>query len=105
MRKLLSLSAGIVALMLSSAVDAHTLQVQCKKTTSADIVCRGLFTDGEVARAMTIQLIDEETEKVIATGKTDAEGKYAFKAPGAVYSVVIQASKAEVASLSSEDIW
>jgi hypothetical protein len=54
---------------------------------------------------MTIQLIDEETEKVIATGKTDVEGKYGFKAPGAVYSVVIQASKAEVASLSSEDIW
>lgn len=105
MKTTLSLLAGVAALMLWGTADAHTLQIQCHKTTGDQVLCRSLFSDGEVARGMTIQLIDEETEKVLATGKTDVEGKYTFKAPGAVYSVVIQASKAEVTSLSSEDIW
>jgi len=105
MKKALGLVAGIAALISYSTADAHTLRVECKKTSASDVVCRGLFSDGEVARAMTIQLIDEDTDKVLATGKTDVEGKYSFKAPKQEYSVVIQASKAEVASISAEDIW
>jgi hypothetical protein len=92
-------------LLQQSRAEAHTLQIQCKKLNAADVVCRGLFTDGEVARGQTIQLLDENSGRVLATGKTDVEGKYAFKAPSAEYSVVIQVSKAEVTSMSSEDIW
>jgi hypothetical protein len=105
MSRTLGLLAGVTALTLAGAADAHTLQLQCHKTTADQVVCRALFSDGEVGRAMTIQLINEENEQVITTGKTDVEGKYSFKAPGQVYSVVVQASKAEVTSLSSEDIW
>ncbi len=90
---------------VSGSVEAHTLQIQCKKLSTSDVVCRGLFTDGEVARGQTVQLVDENSGRVLAAGKTDVEGKYAFKAPGAEYSVVIQASRAEVTSMSSEDIW
>ena len=97
---------AIAALVvISGNVEAHTLQIQCKKLNTTDVVCRGLFTDGEVARGQTIQLLDENSGRVLASAKTDAEGKYAFKAPNAEYSVVIQASKAEITSLSSEDIW
>jgi hypothetical protein len=105
MKATLSLLAGATVLALSGAADAHTLQIQCHKTSGDEVVCRGMFSDGEVARGMTIQLFNEDSEKVLATGRTDFEGKYTFKAPGPVYSVVIQASKAEVTSLSSEDIW
>lgn len=105
MKRMLGLVAGIAALISYGVADAHTLRIECKKTSASDVVCRGLFSDGEVARAKTIQLIDENSDKVLATGKTDVEGKYAFKAPGAEYSVVIQTSKAEVASISAEDIW
>ena len=91
--------------VISGNVEAHTLQIQCKKLNTTDVVCRGLFTDGEVARGQTIQLLDENSGRVLATAKTDVEGKYAFKAPGPEYSVVIQASKSEVTSMSSEDIW
>ena len=94
-----------VLVLMSGSVEAHTLQIQCKKLNSADVVCRGLFTDGEVARGQTIQLLDENSGRVLASAKTDVEGKYAFKAPNAEYSVVIQASKSEVTSMSSEDIW
>ena len=105
MKKVMSLIAGCTALLFCGAADAHTLQIQCKKTSATDVVCRGLFSDGEVARAKSIQIIDENSDKVLAAGKTDAEGKYSFKAPGPEYAVVLQASKSEVASISGEDIW
>jgi hypothetical protein len=105
MKRIVSLITGCTALLLASSADAHTLQIQCKKTSATDVVCRGLFSYGEVARAKPIQIVDENSDKVLATGKTDVEGKYSFKAPGAEYAVVIQASKGEVASISAEDIW
>ena len=104
MRFGLLLTAGISAMLFSTLAEAHTLRIECKKTTGAEVVCRGLFSDGEVARGITVQLIDEN-DKVLATAKTNAEGKYTFKAPGPEFNVVIQASKAEVTSISSEDIW
>jgi hypothetical protein len=105
MSRAIGLLSAALILAFAGAADAHTLQIQCKKTSATDVVCRGLFSDGQVARAMTIQLIDENSDKVLTTAKTDVEGKYAFKAPGPEYSVVIQASKGEITSISSEDIW
>lgn len=93
------------AIAISSTVEAHTLRLQCKKLTAGDVVCRALFSDGDIARGMPVQLIDETNDKVLRTAKTDVKGEYAFKAPGAEYNVVVQASKGEVTSLSSEDIW
>ena len=105
MKRILSFIAGGTALIIAGSADAHTLKIECKKTSATDVICRGLFSDGEVARAKAIQLIDENNDKVLATGKTDVEGKYSFKAPSAEYAVVIQVSKSEVASISGEDIW
>jgi hypothetical protein len=97
--------AGIAAVLLAGAANAHTLRIECKKTTDTDVVCRGLFTDGEVARNISVQLIDEDSDKVLASGKTNVQGRYAFKVPPQQYAVVIQASKSEIASMSGEDIW
>jgi hypothetical protein len=106
MFKAAALMGAVVAVVIASAADAHTLRVQCKKTGPDDVVCRALFSDGEVARGMAVQLIDEMAgDKVVHTAKTDFKGEYAFKAPSPEYSVVVQASKAEVTSISSEDIW
>ena len=62
------------------------------------------FSGGEVLRNFDVQLVDEGN-KVLATGMSDVEGKYAFKPPAMEYNVVIQLDRAHVASLSSEDIW
>jgi hypothetical protein len=100
----IGLPAIVIALMLSGFADAHSLRVQCKKLDPGNVVCRSLFTDGEVARNMLIQLIDED-DKVLASGRTDAQGTYAFRVPTAEYNVVVEANKGHIASLSSEDIW
>ena len=104
MKKSLTMMAAVAAVVFASAADAHTLQLQCKKTDATNVVCRTIMSDGEVLRNVDVQLVDE-ADKVLTTGKTDVEGKYTFKAPTAEYNVVVLANKAHVASLSSEDIW
>lgn len=106
MLKMTGLIGIAVVVIFAGAADAHTLRLQCKKISTDDVVCRALFSDGEVARGMAVRLYDENAgDKVLQNGKTDVKGEYAFKVPNAEYSVVIQATKSEVASLSSEDIW
>jgi len=97
-------AVAIVLTTLSGSAGAHTLRVECKKLDADSVVCRALFTDGDVARNLPFQLIDED-DRVLASGRTDTQGKYAFKAPAAEYNVVVEANKGHVASLSSEDIW
>jgi hypothetical protein len=89
----------------STAADAHSLLLQCKKITNTDVVCRTLTTDGELARDVEIQLLATTDYRVLAAGKTDAAGMYAFKAPDAGYHVIATGDKAHIANLASVDIW
>jgi hypothetical protein len=100
----LGLPAMLVGLIVAGAANAHSIRIECKKLDGDNVVCRSLFTDGEVARNMSVQLFDEN-DRVLATGRTDNQGKYAFKAPAPEYNVVVEANKSHVASMSSEDIW
>jgi hypothetical protein len=102
--KTIGLAVTAIAVLLSTAADAHSLRIECKKTTADYVVCRGVFSDGELARLLTVIIIDDE-EKVLSMGRTDVKGEFAFTAPGPVYNVVIDGDKAHVASMSSLDIW
>jgi hypothetical protein len=104
MKNLIGLVAGAAVLAFSGAADAHSLRLECKMTSPANVVCRTIASDGEVVRDVMVQLLDEN-DKLIGSGKTDTKGQYAFKAPNSEYNVVVQANKSHVASLSSEDIW
>jgi len=90
---------------LSTAADAHTLRLQCKKITTEDVVCRAITSDGELARDVEIQLLATTDYRVLATAKIDAAGTYAFKVPDVGYHVVAMGDKAHVTSLASVDIW
>jgi len=104
MNKALGLLAGAAVLAFSGAADAHSLRLDCKKTSDETVVCRTIASDGEVLRNVTVQLLDEN-DKLVATGKTDVKGQYTFKIPSMEYNVVVEANKSHVASMSSEDIW
>jgi hypothetical protein len=54
---------------------------------------------------MPVRLVDENNDTELVSGRTDAQGVYAFKPPAPEYNVVIEADKGHVASMSSEDIW
>jgi hypothetical protein len=105
MYKKLGFMAIIAVLAWSTVADAHSLLLQCKKITNEDVVCRTITTDGELARDVEIQLLATKDYKVLATGKSDAAGMYAFKIPEVGYHVVATGDKAHVANLASVDIW
>ena len=104
MKRMFAFLSGVVVLLVAGAASAHSLRVECKKMTATEIVCRSIFTDGEVSPNTTIQVFDDN-DNVLATGKTDARGQYAFKSPAVEYHVVVQASKRHVGSVSSVDFW
>ena len=105
MHKTFGLIATAALFALSTAANAHSLRIECKKLTNEDVVCRAITSDGELARDAEIQLLATSDYKVLATGKTDAGGMYTFKVPAAGYHIVATGDKAHVASLSSVDIW
>jgi hypothetical protein len=105
MHKTLGLIISAALLAGATVADAHSLRLQCKKITNDEVVCRTLTTDGEFARDVAIQLLATKDYKVLATGKTDAAGRYTFKLPGVEYHVVATGDVAHVASLASVDIW
>ena len=88
MHKRVGLIAAAAVFGIVTAAHAHTLRLECKKITSQDVVCRAITTDGELARDVEIQLLATGDYKVLATGKTNAAGEYAFKAPDAGYHLV-----------------
>jgi hypothetical protein len=68
-------------------------------------VCRAITSDGELARDIEIQLLATGDYRVLATGKTNAAGEYAFKIPDVGYHIVATGDKAHVTSMASVDIW
>jgi hypothetical protein len=105
MFKRLALIATVAVFGIATVAQAHTLRIECKKITSQDVVCRALTSDGELARDIEIQLLATGNYRVLATGKTNAAGEYAFKAPDGGYHIVATGDKAHVTNMASVDIW
>jgi hypothetical protein len=105
MYKTFGLVATAAMLGMASAAHAHTLRLECKKITNQDVVCRAITSDGELARDIEIQLLATGDYRVLATGKTNAAGEYAFKAPDIGYHIVATGDKAHITNMASVDIW
>ena len=105
MYKTFGLIATAALLALSTVAHAHTLRLECKKITNQDVVCRAITSDGELARDIDIQLLATGDYRVLATGKTNTAGEFAFKAPDAGYHIVATGDKAHVTNMASVDIW
>jgi hypothetical protein len=105
MYKRLALITTVAVFGIATVTQAHTLRIECKKITSLDVVCRALTSDGELARDIEIQLLATGDYRVLATGKTNTAGEYAFKAPDGGYHIVATGDKAHVTNMASVDIW
>lgn len=105
MHKTFGLIVTAAVLAASTAAHAHSLRLECKKVTSENVMCRAITTDGELARDVEIQMLASSDYRVLATGKTDAAGMYAFKVPDVGYHLVATGDKAHVASVAGVDIW
>ncbi len=101
----LALAVFAIGIATATVAQAHSLRLECKKITNQDVVCRAITTDGELARDVEIQLLATGDYRVLATGKTNAAGEYAFKVPDAGFHIVATGDKAHVANMASVDIW
>ncbi len=101
----LALAVFAIGIATATVAQAHSLRLECKKITNQDVVCRAITTDGELARDVEIQLLATGDYRVLATGKTNAAGEYAFKVPDAGLHIVATGDKAHVANMASVDIW
>jgi hypothetical protein len=101
----LALAVFAIGVATAPVANAHTLRLECKKITNQDVVCRAITNDGELARDIEIQLLATGDYRVLATGKTNVEGQYAFKVPDTGFHIVATGDKAHVANLASVDIW
>jgi hypothetical protein len=105
MNKKLGLMTIAAVFGIATAAHAHTLRLECKKITTQDVLCRAITSDGELARDVEIQLLATGNYRVLTTGKTNAAGEYAFKAPDGGYHIVATGDKAHVTNMASVDIW
>ena len=55
--------------------------------------------------SVIVGMAHEDSDKVLVSGRIDAQGMYGFKPPALEYNVVVKANEGHVASMSSEDIW
>jgi hypothetical protein len=101
----LAFAVFAIGIAAAPVAHAHSLRLECKKITNQDVVCRAITSDGELARDIEIQLLATGDYRVLATGKTNAAGEYAFKIPDAGYHIVATGDKAHVTSMASVDIW
>jgi hypothetical protein len=101
----LAFAVFAIGIAAAPVAHAHSLRLECKKITIQDVVCRAITSDGELARDIEIQLLATGDYRVLAIGKTNAAGEYAFKMPDAGYHIVATGDKAHVTSMASVDIW
>ena len=104
MPKLLGFAAALVLLFASPAY-AHTLILECKKTSGDEVVCRTVMSNGEVAPNVELQFFNDEDYDHVMTGRTDADGMFAVQMPIPDFHIVALIDRAHVASLPSTDIW
>ena len=67
--------------------------------------CAGQLPATANSPGIEIQLLATGDYQVLATGKTNAAGEYAFKAPDRGYHIVATGDKAHVTNMASVDIW
>lgn len=89
--KVPSVAAGVVCLcVLAGSAHAHHLGVECK-LRDGQVEVEAFYDDDTTAKNAQIEALDSD-KKVIASGRTDAQGRWAFPAPGpGTYQIVVDA--------------
>jgi uncharacterized iron-regulated membrane protein len=90
MRKILpGLFAGmVVVLILNFHAWAHTLFMTVEDNEDGTVTVQGLFSTGAVGTGIEVRLEDEK-DKVLWKGKTDADGECTFKKPHVEYTIIM----------------
>jgi hypothetical protein len=89
--------------LLPSIGEAHSPVFDCYDETDGRITCEGGFSDGASANGVAVRVLDGQ-EKLLLSGKIDAEGRFSFKKPSGEFHVVFDAGKGHSVTVFSNDI-
>jgi len=101
-RVLLALVA-LAALSLGRPADAHSPVFDCFAEADSRISCEGGFSDGASATGVAVRVLDP-SEKLLLSGKIDADGRFAFARPAGDFHIVFDAGAGHTVTLFSTDI-
>jgi hypothetical protein len=100
-RTRLALLAGLV--LLPTLACAHSPVFDCFIEKESSVVCEGGFSDGASATGVAVRVLDG-TEKLLISGKIDAEGRFSFAKPTGDFHIVFDAGAGHSVTLFSNDI-
>jgi hypothetical protein len=102
-QRVLSALATIAIAALARPVDAHSPVFDCFAEADGRISCEGGFSDGASATGVAVRVLDP-SEKLLLSGKIDAEGRFAFARPAGDFHIVFDAGAGHSVTLFSTDI-
>ena len=90
-------------LMLPALAAAHSPVFDCFLEKGTRVTCEGGFSDGTSATGVAVKVLDA-TDKLLLSGKIDAEGRFSFERPQGDFRVVFDAGAGHSITLLSSDI-
>lgn len=96
----LSLGAGLLLLSLSAY--AHLPICDCQ-VEGSKVVCEGGYSDGSAAFDTPIQVIDYD-EKVLVSGKLDAQSRFVFDLPEGDFYIFVDGGVGHTVEVDRADI-
>jgi hypothetical protein len=97
----LTLLAGLAALPMPAA--AHSPVFDCFLENDSRVTCEGGFSDGASATGVAVRVLDG-SEKLLLSGKIDAEGRFSFAKPAGAFHIVFDAGAGHSVTVFSNDI-
>ena len=91
------------AALLPGLALAHSPVFDCYNETDGRVTCEGGFSDGASATGIAVRVLDG-SEKLLLTGKIDAEGRFSFAKPAGEFHVVFDAGAGHSVTVFSNDI-
>jgi hypothetical protein len=102
-QRVLSALLALAAVAPGRPADAHSPVFDCFAEGDGRISCEGGFSDGASATGVAVRVLDP-SEKLLLSGKIDAEGRFAFARPAGDFHIVFDAGAGHTVTLFSTDI-
>jgi len=83
--------------------EAHSPVFDCFSENDGSVSCEGGFSDGTSATGVAVRVLDA-SEKLLLSGKIDAEGRFSFARPTGDFHIVFDAGAGHSVTVFSSDI-
>lgn len=98
-----SLLLGLLCALAATSSWAHAPYLQCKLVDAQTVFCRGGFTDGSNAKNITLDVISEQ-EEILLASKLDAKSEITFAKPDVPFYILLDVGAGHTAIVEGESL-